>query len=126
MTQLALLLSLSYPAYLVVTTIPRLEELTRADGALFLLGLVILFVEFTADNQQQAYQHLKRLYPKVSDRRRVQVKEVVKEMPENLRVWPFAVLEFTPSDAQRGFITRGLWGWSRHPNFLCEQSFWVT
>ncbi|OBZ72701.1 hypothetical protein A0H81_07519 [Grifola frondosa] len=25
----------------------------------------------------------------------------------------------------RGFVTRGLWAWSRHPNFLCEQTFWI-
>ncbi|KAH9930135.1 DUF1295-domain-containing protein [Fomitopsis serialis] len=24
-----------------------------------------------------------------------------------------------------GFVTRGLWAWSRHPNFFCEQTFWV-
>jgi steroid 5-alpha reductase family enzyme len=121
-TQLVLLLSLSYPTYLVVTTTPRSEQLTRADDVLFSVGLVILLVEFTADNQQQAYQHFKRLYLKDGS---VEVKEVMKKIPQDVRGWPFALLEFTPSDARRGFITRGLWGWSRHPNFLCEQSFWV-
>lgn len=26
----------------------------------------------------------------------------------------------------RGFITSGLWAWSRHPNFAVEQSIWLT
>ncbi|KAF7330367.1 hypothetical protein MVEN_02475000 [Mycena venus] len=38
--------------------------------------------------------------------------------------WIGARLDWSPADAQRGFLTRGLWAWSRHPNFACEQSFW--
>lgn len=26
----------------------------------------------------------------------------------------------------RGFLTAGLWRWSRHPNFAAEQSIWVA
>lgn len=26
----------------------------------------------------------------------------------------------------RGFITSGLWSWSRHPNFAAEQAVWVV
>ncbi|KAG8768066.1 hypothetical protein FRC12_005780 [Ceratobasidium sp. 428] len=33
-------------------------------------------------------------------------------------------MEWTDEDVKRGFITRGLWAWSRHPNFTCEQTFW--
>jgi len=38
--------------------------------------------------------------------------------------WPGARLNWTSEDARRGFITKGLWGFVRHPNFTCEQSFW--
>ncbi|TFY50505.1 hypothetical protein EVJ58_g11023 [Rhodofomes roseus] len=38
--------------------------------------------------------------------------------------WPGARIQWTPRDAKRGFVTRGLWAWSRHPNFFCEQAFW--
>ena len=31
---------------------------------------------------------------------------------------------FKQSDLDRGFITSGLWGYSRHPNFAAEQSIW--
>ena len=29
-------------------------------------------------------------------------------------------------DLDRGFITSGLWAYSRHPNFAAEQSVWVS
>ncbi|KAK7036755.1 hypothetical protein VNI00_011421 [Paramarasmius palmivorus] len=38
--------------------------------------------------------------------------------------WFFAKFNWTPADAQRGFITRGMFAWVRHPNFWCEQEFW--
>lgn len=63
--------------------------------------------EFVADNQQYSFQTYKRLG--------------VHEKNE----WPGARIKWTPADAKRGFVTRGLWAWSRHPNFFCEQSFWV-
>jgi steroid 5-alpha reductase family enzyme len=40
--------------------------------------------------------------------------------------WPGAKIAWSRADAERGFVQRGLWAWSRHPNFLCEQSFWAT
>ena len=33
---------------------------------------------------------------------------------------------FTREDLERGFLVRGLWAWSRHPNFAAEQGFWIT
>lgn len=63
----------------------------------------------------------------------------------NQNEWPGARLQWTEDDRQRGgfhsiiveyfrdlhfffigFITRGLWAISRHPNCTCEQSFWVS
>lgn len=29
-------------------------------------------------------------------------------------------------DYKRGFVTTGLWSFSRHPNFACEQLIWIT
>jgi steroid 5-alpha reductase family enzyme len=31
---------------------------------------------------------------------------------------------YKQADLDRGFLTSGLWGYSRHPNFACEQSIW--
>lgn len=84
------------------------KHLVTSDYILASLSLLALLIEFTADNQQYAYQNFKKTGmrdPKIE--------------------WPGAGLNFTQADAQRGFITKGLWAWSRHPNFFCEQSFWV-
>jgi steroid 5-alpha reductase family enzyme len=40
------------------------------------------------------------------------------------KAWPGSRINWTREDAKRGFVTRGLWAWSRHPNFACEQLFW--
>ncbi len=84
------------------------NALTPTDYILASLSLVTLVLEFTADNQQYSYQTFK--HAGVS-------------APESQ--WPGAMIRWTKEDAQRGFVTRGLWSWTRHPNFACEQTFWV-
>lgn len=62
----------------------------------------------------------------------------------NTNEWPGARIQWTEDDRQRGlwleltgdelcliyikigFVTRGLWAYSRHPNCACEQAFWVN
>jgi steroid 5-alpha reductase family enzyme len=60
--------------------------------------------QFTADNQQNSYQNFKHSGG----------------VPDP-NAWPGARLAWTAADAKRGFVSHGLWAWSRHPNFLCEQ-----
>lgn len=31
---------------------------------------------------------------------------------------------YTPAELERGFVAKGLWAYSRHPNFFAEQSIW--
>jgi len=83
------------------------KALGTSDYILAALSLITLVAEFTADNQQYAFQTFKRTG--------------VLDANE----WPGARIQYTAEDAQRGFVTRGLWAWSRHPNFLCEQTFWL-
>lgn len=33
---------------------------------------------------------------------------------------------YTQADLERGFITTGLWAYSRHPNFAAEQTIWFV
>ena len=70
------------------------------------LGFLTISTEFIADNQQYSYQTFKRYGTLNPDE------------------WIGARIAWTKRDAERGFVTRGLWAWSRHPNFLCEKSFW--
>jgi Protein of unknown function (DUF1295) len=99
-----LLLLIAVPM-LVAATYPT--PLTLTDGVLTVTALALLVWEFTADNQQFAYHAWKHgtYDPRAH--------------------WPGARLAWTKDDAARGFCTRGLWSWSRHPNFFAEQSFWV-
>ena len=103
--QNVILLLLGLPTYIAVFQEPA--KLATSDYVLAALALLDLAVEFTADNQQYSFQTFKH--------------SGVRETND----WPFADRNWTAADAKRGFVTKGLWGWSRHPNFLCEQSFWV-
>ncbi len=99
-----LLFLIATPA-LIAATHP--SPLTPSDIILSLTALALLLFEFIADNQQFAFHAWKH---GTYDAR---------------AHWLGARLAWTKEDAARGFCTRGLWSWSRHPNFFAEQSFWV-
>ena len=67
--------------------------------------LVLVVVELFADQQQWVYHKAKVAYQQTA------------KVPSEHK--------FTREQLDRGFNTSGLWGWSRHPNFFAEQSFWV-
>ncbi|KAL5504060.1 hypothetical protein ACEPAH_8133 [Sanghuangporus vaninii] len=102
-----LLFLLALPTHNAVIVEPVHRGLKLSDYVLAFLSITTLIIEFVADNQQYSYQTHKRtgIY--------------------NERDWPWARIRWTQADVQRGFITRGLWAWSRHPNFACEQTFWI-
>jgi len=114
-----LLLLLGLPAAIASVLQPH-EPLSTSDFALTALALALLAVEFTADNQQFAYQSYKHAFlAKEKGAKSV-------EQYDEKKHWLGARLSWTPADARRGFISRGLWAYSRHPNFFCEQAFWWT
>ncbi|KAJ1302949.1 hypothetical protein OPQ81_003243 [Rhizoctonia solani] len=97
------------------------------DYILALLTVTVLAIQFTADNQQYAFQSFKHSRP--SDNTRSVTNGDVQsdrkaEGQFGANAWPGARMEWTEEDVKRGFVTKGLWAWSRHPNFLCEQTFW--
>lgn len=82
-------------------------SLALSDLLLFAFGIAVHVIEFTADNQHQSFHKFKQ----------------TGHIDPN--EWLGARIQWVPADAKRGFVTRGLWAWSRHPNFLCEQLCWV-
>jgi steroid 5-alpha reductase family enzyme len=104
--QNAILFVISLPTAIAVAQ-PH-TPLSISDYILAATAVGTLIAEFTADNQQFAYQTFKH-----TGKRDPSVE------------WPGARIEWTEEDKRRGFITRGLWAESRHPNFLREQFFWV-
>ncbi|KAI5474575.1 integral membrane protein, DUF1295 family protein [Pseudohyphozyma bogoriensis] len=91
------------PVYLLLThsqSHPR-TPLNFGDYGLAALFVLTLVVEMMADNQQQKYQNWKA------------------KAKESKVLTPFEA-----GRLKRGFVTEGLWSWSRHPNFACEQFTW--
>lgn len=117
--QNVLLLLLGLPTYIASVVQPH-TPLVASDYALAIVALTLLIIEFTADNQQYAFHAYKHAFLA-----REKGDTTVKAYNEREH-WPGARLAWTPDDARRGFVTRGLWRYSRHPNFACEQSFWVS
>lgn len=68
--------------------------------------LVIVVLEFFADQQQWNYHRAKGVYGQTA------------KVPSEYK--------YTREQLDRGFNTSGLWAWSRHPNFAAEQTFWVA
>ncbi|KAK4047295.1 hypothetical protein OIV83_005473 [Microbotryomycetes sp. JL201] len=107
--QNVLLMMMELPQYLLLTlhksSLVKVPPLGVVDYALAGLFVAILAVEMEADNQQQRYQALKK---------RAQTKSNEQLNPKEMAA------------VQRGFVTGGLWSYSRHPNFACEQSTWYV
>ncbi len=64
------------------------------------LMLLFIIIETIADNQQLRFQRLKRQSQKAGGR-----------YSESLK---------------NGFLSEGLWGYVRHPNFIAEQCIWIS
>jgi len=67
-------------------------------------------IETLADEQQWVFQNAKRATPSKSTRSHSRQSS----LPSYCK----------SEDLNRGFITGGLWRYSRHPNFACEQAIW--
>ncbi|PSK42468.1 hypothetical protein B9Z65_4382 [Elsinoe australis] len=102
--QSILLAAVATPTYIMILTTRIDPRLSLADTiAPQALG-ILLVIEFFADNQQWYYQGAKKDYQKTA------------KAPDG----------YTARELDRGFITRGLWLYSRHPNFAAEQAIWVV
>ncbi|GAA5852755.1 hypothetical protein JCM9279_003958 [Rhodotorula babjevae] len=89
------------PHHTAVARVP----LNVADALLAGLFVVTLALEMRADNEQQAFQTLKHA---ALDKQKKGGRLTDKEQKA----------------VERGFVAEGLWAWSRHPNFACEQATW--
>ncbi|CAO1632708.1 unnamed protein product [Sympodiomycopsis kandeliae] len=145
-----LLAATALPQYLILTTTLSTQSklshsstlsLTKADLILEGAFIVNLIFEFLADHQQQAYQNWKRgqiadFFGRPQSRSALKVNQETPKTiggtssgkasptPSILFDWRTDEDLFTEDDRKRGFLTRGLWSLSRHPNFACEQMVW--
>lgn len=75
------------------------KHLTFVDGILMAGVIILIIIEFIADQQQYNFQ-----------------KEKYRRIKQNIPL----------EDYQIGFNTKGLWGLVRHPNYAAEQSIWIV
>ncbi|KAH7328578.1 DUF1295 domain-containing protein [Stachybotrys elegans] len=90
------------PAYIILLTTKFEPSITAADTFYFFIEVALVASEWVSDGQQWNYQTAKHKYLKDA------------QLPK----------DYAQADLDRGFITSGLWGYSRHPNFFAEQAIW--
>ncbi|KAJ9154881.1 DUF1295-domain-containing protein [Pleurostoma richardsiae] len=100
--QSVLLFALAAPAYLLLLSTQFEKELSHADIAFVAVELGLILTEWFSDQQQWDYQSAKKQYQKTA------------KVPKG----------YTQAEMDRGFVTSGLWGYIRHPNFAAEQTIW--
>ncbi|KAM4060338.1 hypothetical protein HRG_002086 [Hirsutella rhossiliensis] len=92
------------PAYVILLSTRFEPNITAADVAYGSIELLLVLSEWFSDGQQWTYQTAKHQYQKDA------------KLP---RGW-------NQADLDRGFVTSGLWAYSRHPNFFAEQAIWFV
>ncbi|KAI9795193.1 MAG: hypothetical protein M1816_000215 [Peltula sp. TS41687] len=104
LAQSILLMSVATPTYVLLLASKFTGNRLGTSDLIIsrvILGFVVL--EWFADQQQWDFQHAKKTFQKTG-----------KASPK-----------FQPDDLNRGFLTKGLYAWSRHPNFAAEQAIWI-
>ncbi|KAI0024750.1 DUF1295-domain-containing protein [Xylariomycetidae sp. FL0641] len=104
--QSILLFLLAAPTYIILLTSRFEQTVTAADLVFTGVQLALVTSEWFSDQQQWNYQTAKQEYRKTA------------KVPRGCG--------FTQEDLDRGFITSGLWAYSRHPNFAAEQTIWFV
>jgi len=97
-----LLFLLAAPVYTVLLAAQFEPDVTNGDLAYVAIELALIMIEWFADQQQWDFHGAKKEYHDSS-----KIRE-----------------GYGKADLDRGFITSGLWAYSRHPNFAAEQSIW--
>ncbi|CAH0049122.1 unnamed protein product [Clonostachys solani] len=103
--QSVLLFSFScIPAYAILLSTQFEPSITTPDVLYFVVEVLLVVSEFLSDGQMWTYQTAKHKYLKDA------------KVPQG----------FSRPDLDRGFLTSGLFAYSRHPNFFAEQSIWLV
>ncbi|OCL13423.1 DUF1295-domain-containing protein [Glonium stellatum] len=104
LAQNLLLFAITTPTYvLLLTSRVSGDGMNSTDTTFSRVLMVLILVEFFADQQQWNFQQAKKEYNRTA------------KPPQ----------KYSREELDRGFITSGLWAWSRHPNFAAEQAIWV-
>ncbi|KAK5127712.1 hypothetical protein LTR08_004321 [Meristemomyces frigidus] len=102
--QSILLFAVTTPTYLLLLTSQHSPTLTLLDTLFARALLLLVLFEYFADGQQWTFHAAKSLYQRTA------------KIPPG----------YTRAQLDRGFLTSGLWRYSRHPNFAAEQTIWLV
>ena len=110
LAQSMLLMLHTAPTYvfLLLAAVPEGHTLGASDLVFTLILILMIFIEYLADQQQWEFQSAKKAYQTTAS------------------VPPEFTNTFTTDDLKRGFVVNGLWSWCRHSNFAAEQAIWLT
>ncbi|KAF2158896.1 hypothetical protein M409DRAFT_30602 [Zasmidium cellare ATCC 36951] len=98
-----LLWAVTLPTYVLLLTSRIKPEMGGSDLIFSRLLIAMVVFEYFADGQMWNFQQAKKEYQKTA------------KVPAG----------WTRAQMDRGFVTTGLWKYSRHPNFAAEQSIWI-
>ncbi|WWC94661.1 hypothetical protein V866_001509 [Kwoniella sp. B9012] len=97
--------------------------LNLADLVVSLLAIGCLIMEYTADSQMYEFQSTKHnLITTLPKEKLVNPPQPNPKQSKSNLPQPTVY----PPSHHPGFPTKGIWRYSRHPNFASEQLFWVT
>ncbi|KAJ4391403.1 hypothetical protein N0V93_005020 [Gnomoniopsis smithogilvyi] len=102
--QSVILFLLAAPVYPILLTTQFRPDLGASDVAFLAWELLLVASEWVSDGQQWDFHIAKQTYQKTAT------------IPQGWKV----------DDLNRGFLTSGLWKYSRHPNFAAEQTIWLS
>lgn len=124
--QSALLFSFScVPAYAILLSTKFEEDVTTADLSYFAIEVALIASEWLSDGQMWSMIKAPSRLPQTSATDHVFLTEYQSakyKYRDNQKV-PDG---FTKKDLDRGFITSGIFAYSRHPNFLAELTIWFV
>lgn len=111
------------PTYILLLT-SRIVKPDMTDMIFGQFMLMAVFLAFTADQQQWGtlLSTLSR-NPHALTHNTTDFQTAKKSYQSTAKVPPGS--QFSARDLDRGFLTKGFWSLSRHPNFLAEQSIWI-
>ncbi|RKF71755.1 uncharacterized protein GcM1_250173 [Golovinomyces cichoracearum] len=104
LAQSVLLFLITTPSYIILLVAQVSPKTSTADYVFASVLIALIAIEFISDQQQWNFQEAKRKYNENSE----------------------LLHGYKKEDLDRGFLVRGLWSLSRHPNFAAEQAIWIV